>query len=198
MCCGTPHITFADDVSGWATLRRFRCLAPRLGNLQGVKNPLNAVAKSIADRAKILFFDEFLFLLGGVAISIGFQMFVPLLSICYISWFTKHGVSWGLLFGILTVIITDDIGQVLLFEYLGEHGFNKVPVIIKDYSIQLDPEVDYVPVHYKMKGADTVTYVPTSCFISINMSVSYTPKKLRKQFDIKGLTTGAAYSDGFI
>ena len=66
----------------------------------------------------ILFFDEFLFLLGGVAISIGFQMFVPLLSICYISWFTKHGVSWGLLFGILTVIITDDIGQVLLFEYL--------------------------------------------------------------------------------
>ena len=87
---------------------------------------------------------------------------------------------------------------VLLFEYLGEHGFNKVPVIIKDYSIQLDPEVDYVPVHYKMKGADTVTYVPTSCFISINMSVSYTPKKLRKQFDIKGLTTGAAYSDGFI
>ena len=24
---------------------------------------------------------------------------------------------------------------VLLFEYLGEHGFNKVPVIVKDYSI---------------------------------------------------------------
>ena len=31
----------------------------KLRNLQGVKNPLNAVAKSIADRAKILFFDEF-------------------------------------------------------------------------------------------------------------------------------------------
>ena len=66
----------------------------------------------------ISFFDEFLFLLGGVAISIGFQMFVPLLSICYVSWFTKHGVSWGLFFGMLAVIITDDIGQVLLFEYL--------------------------------------------------------------------------------
>ena len=45
----------------------------KLGNLQGVKNPLNAVAKSIADRAKILFFDEFFvsdigdaMLLGGL------------------------------------------------------------------------------------------------------------------------------------
>ena len=32
--------------------------------------------------------------------------------------FTKYGVSWGLFFGMLAVIITDDIGQVLLFEYL--------------------------------------------------------------------------------
>ena len=33
------------------------------------------------------------------------------------SLFTKYGVSWGLFFGMLAVIITDDIGQVL-FEYL--------------------------------------------------------------------------------
>jgi len=87
---------------------------------------------------------------------------------------------------------------VLLFEYLGEHGFNKVPVIVKDYSIQYSEDVDYVPVHYKMGSRDTVTYVPTAALVSINMSVNYTPKKLRKQFDITGLTTGAAYSDGFI
>lgn len=87
---------------------------------------------------------------------------------------------------------------VLLFEYLGEHGFNKVPVILKDYSIQYSEDVDYVPVHYKMGSKDTVTYVPTAALVSINLSVNYTPKKLRKQFDITGLTTGAAYSDGFI
>jgi hypothetical protein len=49
-----------------------------------------------------------------------------------------------------------------------------------------------------MGSRDTVTYVPTAALVSINMSVNYTPKKLRKQFDITGLTTGAAYSDGFI
>jgi len=87
---------------------------------------------------------------------------------------------------------------VMLFEYLGEHGFNKVPVILKDYSIQYADDIDYVPVHYQMGGKKTVTYVPSSAFITINLSVQYTPKKLRKQFDIRGLTTGAAYSDGFI
>lgn len=87
---------------------------------------------------------------------------------------------------------------VLLFEYLGEHGFNKVPVIVKDYSIQYGEDVDYVPVHYKMGSKDTVTYVPTAALVSINLSVNYTPQKLRKRFDITGLTSGQAYSDGFI
>ena len=87
---------------------------------------------------------------------------------------------------------------VLLFEYLGEHGFNKVPVIVKDYSIQYGEDVDYVPVHYKIGSKDTVTYVPTAALVSINLSVNYTPQKLRKRFDITGLTNGSAYMDGFI
>jgi hypothetical protein len=87
---------------------------------------------------------------------------------------------------------------VLLFEYLGEHGFNKVPVIIKDYSIQYGEDIDYVPVHYEMGGEDTVTYVPTAALISINLSVNYTPQKLRKRYDITSLTTGQGYMDGFI
>lgn len=87
---------------------------------------------------------------------------------------------------------------VLLFEYLGQHGFNKVPVIVKDYSIQYNEDVDYVPVHYKMGSKDTITYVPTTALVSINLSVAFTPKKLRKRFDIVGLTSGNAYQDGFI
>lgn len=87
---------------------------------------------------------------------------------------------------------------VLLFEYLGEHGFNKVPVIVKDYSIQYSEEIDYVPVHYKIGSKDTVTYVPTTALVSINLSPSYTPHKLRKKFNITGLTSGNQYMDGFI
>jgi hypothetical protein len=87
---------------------------------------------------------------------------------------------------------------VLLFEYLGEHGFNKVPVIVKDYSIQYGEDVDYVPVHYKIGSKDTVTYVPTAALVSVNLSVNYTPQKLRKKYDLTALTTGQAYKDGFI
>jgi len=49
-----------------------------------------------------------------------------------------------------------------------------------------------------MGSKDTVTYVPTAALVSINLSVNYTPQKLRKRFDITGLTSGQAYSDGFI
>lgn len=87
---------------------------------------------------------------------------------------------------------------VLLFEYMGQHAFNKVPVIVKDYSIQYGDDVDYVPVHYKTNGQDTITYVPTIALITVNLSPAYTPKKLRTRYDIQGLTSGSAYQDGFI
>jgi hypothetical protein len=50
----------------------------------------------------------------------------------------------------------------------------------------------------KVGSKDTITYVPTAALISVNLSPSYTAKKLRKRFDIAGLTTGTSYSDGFI
>ena len=64
------------------------------------------------------FYEEFLVLLGGVAIPLGFQMCIPLLAICYVPWFTKHGVSFGLLAGILGVLVTDNIGQLFLGDFI--------------------------------------------------------------------------------
>lgn len=86
---------------------------------------------------------------------------------------------------------------VLLFEYLGEHGFNKVPVVVRMYSVQFNDNIDYVPVVTNITEEE-VTFVPTSCVITVDMMPSYTPHKLRKQFDIHRLTTGQAYKDGFI
>lgn len=83
---------------------------------------------------------------------------------------------------------------VLLFEYLGEFGFNKVPVVIRSYNFQLPDGVDYVPVKYK----ETTTYMPTETDIMIEMAPQYTYKKLRKKFDLQGFTSGRAYKDGFI
>ena len=87
---------------------------------------------------------------------------------------------------------------VLLFEYLGDHGFNKVPVVVRSYTVEYSDQVDYVPVVTKIEGKDTVTYVPTQTNIMIDLGVSYTPQKMRKRFDLQGITTGALYKDGFV
>ena len=83
---------------------------------------------------------------------------------------------------------------VLLFEYLGDHGFNKVPVVVSNWSMQLPDNVDYVPVVVN----NLTTYVPTLTNILINLKPQYTPHKLRRRFSVEGITSGAAYTDGFI
>ena len=83
---------------------------------------------------------------------------------------------------------------VLLFEYLGDHGFNKVPVVVTNWSMQLPDNVDYVPVVV----GDTTTYVPTLTNIMINLKPQYTPHKLRRRFSVEAVTSGVAYKDGFI
>ena len=83
---------------------------------------------------------------------------------------------------------------VLIFEYLGDHGFNKVPVVVTNYNMQLPEDVDYVPV--EVEG--TVTYVPTRTNIMVNLTPTYTPHKLRRRFDLDAITNGIAYKDGFI
>jgi hypothetical protein len=83
---------------------------------------------------------------------------------------------------------------VLLFEYLGDHGFNKVPVVVTNWSMQLPDNVDYVPVVV----GDKTTYVPTLTNIMINLKPQYTPHKLRRKFSVEAVTNGIAYKDGFI
>ena len=78
---------------------------------------------------------------------------------------------------------------VLLFEYMGENGFKKVPVGLDN--------VDYVPV----KGGsseDDVTFVPTVANITVDLLVNHTPHKIRKKFSIDSLRTGAGIKDGFV
>jgi hypothetical protein len=83
---------------------------------------------------------------------------------------------------------------VMIFEYLGDHGFNKVPVVVNNYQLQLDNQVDYVPV--EVQG--TITYVPTMANVIVNLVPQYTPTKLRRRFDLQAVANGALYKDGFI
>ena len=86
---------------------------------------------------------------------------------------------------------------VLLFEYMGDHGFNKVPVVVTEYNFILPPEVDYVPVITRVDRGET-TYVPTSVTISLTLQPSHAPHKLRKNFDLGAFTSGASYKGGYL
>ena len=83
---------------------------------------------------------------------------------------------------------------VLLFEYMGDHMFYKVPVIVSSYSLTMDNDVDYVPVSFN----DTTSYVPTLCDIVISLQTQYTPSKVRRRYDINSIANGDAYKDGFV
>jgi len=83
---------------------------------------------------------------------------------------------------------------VLVFEYLGDHGFNKVPCVVSNYTIQYPDDVDYVPVTVN----NTVTYVPSRTNVMINLKPQYTPHKLRRYFDIESVASGELYKGGFI
>ena len=83
---------------------------------------------------------------------------------------------------------------VLLFEYLGDHGFNKVPVVVTSYSMTFEDNVDYVPVIVN----NTTTYVPTIATVLVTLSPQYTPSKVRRRFDINAIANGEAYRDGFV
>ncbi|MFB3045497.1 MAG: sodium:solute symporter, partial [Acidiferrobacterales bacterium] len=54
-----------------------------------------------------------LVLLGGLAVAFGFQMWPPLMAVCYFPWFTRQGITWGLAAGIVAVICTETVGQSL-------------------------------------------------------------------------------------
>jgi hypothetical protein len=83
---------------------------------------------------------------------------------------------------------------VLLFEYLGDHGFNKVPVVVTSFSMTYEDNVDYVPVVVN----NTTTFVPTIATVLTTLSPQYTPSKVRRRFDVNAIANGEAYRDGFV
>lgn len=81
---------------------------------------------------------------------------------------------------------------IILFNYLGNQQFKDVPVILKDYTYTLEPDVDYVFIE------SFETYVPTKINISIALETYYNPRQLRDEFDLDKFRTGELYKGGFI
>lgn len=60
------------------------------------------------------FTTDALVLLGGLATSMGTQMWVPLAAICFFPWLTRQGVVLGLAVGIVAAISVENLGIDLL------------------------------------------------------------------------------------
>lgn len=101
---------------------------------------------------------------------------------------------------------------VLLFSYLGEHQFNRVPVVVKTFDFTLEPNIDYVPVNtsdlamyspgfgvnLSKSNNNGYTYVPTHLTATVELDTQYTPIKLRNEFDLDKFRSGKLMDKGYI
>ncbi|MGD2080126.1 MAG: sodium:solute symporter [Nitrospirota bacterium] len=67
-----------------------------------------------------------LVLLGGLAVAYGFQMWPALIAVCWVPWFTRTGVTFGLIAGIIAVTLTETIGQ----QWFGIEAWGRWPLTI--------------------------------------------------------------------
>ena len=74
-----------------------------------------------------IIFKKSIFDLGSFSLAMSCQMLVPLIAVCYLPWFTKQGVAFGIVVGIIAVIFTESAGQNLFSELI---IWNKWPLSI--------------------------------------------------------------------
>lgn len=101
----------------------------------------------------------------------------------------------------------------LFFNYLGEHQFNNVPVVVKNFEYTYPADIDYVPVSTSKfssnpampKSVDQAsessngwTYVPTHIKTSLEMDTQYIPIKLRNEFNLDSFRQGKLMNKGYI
>ena len=58
-------------------------------------------------------------MLGGLAVAYGFQMYPALMGLCYFRFFTRRGVVWGLVAGLVAVTLTDRTVAEILPAIMG-------------------------------------------------------------------------------
>lgn len=87
---------------------------------------------------------------------------------------------------------------VLKFNYLGDHVFNNVPVIIKQYSFTMDNTVDYVPVIVQGNIRNSTSYVPVQMSIATTLAVQPNPNKVKNEFSLTKFRKGDMIDKGYI
>lgn len=106
-------------------------------------------------------------------------------------------------------VMNNKVGRpppVLEFSYLGPHGYDRVPVVINDVNYIMVNNVDYIPVSHpavkseyhvsafasenEQGGSATVTYVPTDIDMTITCLPQYSPRRIRRAFNLDDMRKG--------
>ena len=81
---------------------------------------------------------------------------------------------------------------VLEFSAMGDEMYNKVPVIVTNFSTNFEDVYDYV------STTDRLTQVPTTTMITVTLNVFYNPSDLQRLFSLGAFKDGSLLGDGYI
>lgn len=91
--------------------------------------------------------------------------------------------------------INDDLQglppRLLRFFAYGDYMINNVPVAIKNFSIVLGNEVDYVQTDFN-------TQVPLKMEFSISMHLMPTPSRIKREFNLQEFASGKLIKKGYL
>lgn len=87
---------------------------------------------------------------------------------------------------------------ILIFNAYGSANAKNVPVVIRSASWTLTEDSDYVEIEMdgtEFGGSDKIS-VPTAVLVSLELAVQIPPKKVRKDFNIRGYASGTLLKGG--
>ena len=101
---------------------------------------------------------------------------------------------------------------VLLFSYMGEHQFNRVPVVVKSFDYTLPSDVDYVSVNttdvslyttgfgvkLPRSNSSGYTQVPVLLTVTVVLDTQYSPIQTRNEFNLELFRSGRLMDRGFL
>lgn len=86
---------------------------------------------------------------------------------------------------------------VLRFNYLGQQMFLNVPVVVSNFTYNLDKDAGYVPIELPTLQSRK-THVPTKTMLTITLLVQPNPREVRDHFSLSKFKQGKLFDRGFL
>jgi len=93
---------------------------------------------------------------------------------------------------------TPDIGSpppVVRLNGYGDYVFNNVPVVVQSFSVELQPDIDYI---FCQGYGTSGSYVPVKSNIFCSLLPTYSRKKIASKFSLEKFVNGQYLEGGFI